>query len=71
MTEICSNCKCVCRGQWIDFGNETTEFWGVPKTSPSNFCWVSNCCEDDVLDDEGNVEEGIEPEQREYNREDD
>jgi hypothetical protein len=50
----CEDCGRPTNGQWVDFGVGPGEFWGRPFCDV-NWQWVSECCEGDILDENGNL----------------
>lgn len=54
MKGICANCGFECEVIVIDVGIGAYEYWGAREVD-SRLEVVSDCCEDDALDDRGNV----------------
>ena len=52
----CSECGEPCAGVWQDLGIGSYEYHGY-KGYDVQWCWVSECCEADVHDLDGNVQE--------------
>jgi hypothetical protein len=51
--KICKDCQHECEGELIDVGIGPYEFWGA-KGCDSRMSFVSECCEADVVDENGN-----------------
>ena len=52
MNYTCTHCNKPCHGDLVDFGLGYFEFWGEIRFD-RNVQFVSECCEDDMIDEYG------------------